>query len=146
MTVKATQPPAGGDAPPVTARLSGGERLDLVALATEICRQYRLEFPDEQGRYGDAGNAWCIHDNQHLLSWAIEAANGHLDMSEQVSWLASVLAARGFPLPRLARDLDLAAVVMQGRVSGAPGALVAGQLRDAAALVRTDDDSLDQAS
>ena len=49
-----TEPPSGAPAP-VTAELRDGEELDLRALAHEICRRYRYEFPDEQARYGDAG-------------------------------------------------------------------------------------------
>ncbi|MCW2529656.1 MAG: hypothetical protein JWM76_4516, partial [Pseudonocardiales bacterium] len=100
--------PPGGDPPPVSARLSNGEEFDLVGLAVEICRRYRAEFPDEQARYGDAGNSWCVHDNQYLLFWAVESVNGHTEMNHEVAWLASVLGARGFPLDRLARNLDIA--------------------------------------
>jgi hypothetical protein len=58
------EPPSGAP-PPVTAELRDGETLDLRGLAQEICSRYRAEFPDEQDRYGDAGMAWCVHDNQH---------------------------------------------------------------------------------
>ena len=33
--------------------------LALFSLATAICERYRLEYPDERERYGDAGIAWC---------------------------------------------------------------------------------------
>jgi hypothetical protein len=70
-----TEPPSGAP-PPVTAELRDGEALDLRALAEEICRRYRDEFPDEEERYGDAGVAWCVHDNQHLLTgpWRSQTA------------------------------------------------------------------------
>ena len=107
-----TQPPSGSP-PPVAAVLTDGDvSLDLVALAAEICRLYREEFPDEEGRYGDAGMAWCVHDNQHILNWAVGAANGWVDLSKELAWLARVLEARNFPLERLARDLEIAADVV----------------------------------
>jgi hypothetical protein len=103
-----TEPPSGAPAP-VTATLREGRSLDLHALAEEICRRYRAEFPDEQERYGDAGVAWCLHDNQHLLNWAVVEANGFGGFGERLEWLASVLHARDFPVERLARDLEIAA-------------------------------------
>jgi len=130
-------PPSGGDPAPVSAVLADGRALDLVALATEICRRYREEFPDEEERYGEAGNAWCVHDNQHLLNWAVEAANEQSDMRNDVAWLASVLESRGFPIERLARDLDLAGVVAGQRIAGQPGGQVSGVLSDAAEFVRS---------
>jgi hypothetical protein len=101
-----TEPPSGAPAP-VTAELRDGEELDLRALAHEICRRYRYEFPDEQARYGDAGIAWCVHDNQHLLNWAVAESNGYGGFERQLTWLAGVLEARDFPLERLARNLDI---------------------------------------
>jgi hypothetical protein len=127
--------PPSGHAPPVEAEL-GGRAVALVPLAEEICRRYRSEFPDEQGRYGDAGQAWCVHDNQHLLFWAAGAAEGWVDMEQEVQWLAGVLAARDFPLDRLARDLDLAADVVRERVGGEDGGLWADVLAGGATTVR----------
>jgi hypothetical protein len=106
-----TEPPSGYP-PPVTAELHGG-RIDLRALAEEICARYRAEFPDEQHRYGDAGIAWCVHDNQHILNWAVTELNGYGGFDRQLAWLAGVLEARDFPLDRLARNLDLAAAVSE---------------------------------
>jgi len=97
----------------LTAELPGGGTLDLRALAERICARYRAEFPDEQERYGDAGVAWCIHDNQHLLNWAIIASNGFGGFEPKLAWLAGVLDARDFPLERLARDLEIAAAVVE---------------------------------
>jgi hypothetical protein len=105
-----TEPPSGAPAP-VSAELRDGEVLDLRSLAQEICHRYRDEFPDEQARYGDAGMAWCVHDNQHLLNWAVTESNGYGGFERQLTWLADVLEARSFPLERLARDLDIAAAV-----------------------------------
>jgi hypothetical protein len=105
-----TEPPSGYP-PPVNAELDGGRMLDLRPLAQEICARYRAEFPDEQQRYGDAGIAWCVHDNQHILNWAVTELNGYGGFERQLAWLAGVLEARDFPLDRLARNLDIAAAV-----------------------------------
>jgi hypothetical protein len=67
--------------------------LDLRPLAQEICRRYRYEFPDEQARYGDAGMAWCVHDNQHLLNWAVAESNGYGGLELRLMWLAGVLSS-----------------------------------------------------
>ena len=112
---------------PDTARLHGAE-IDLIEPAREICRRYRLEFPDEQGRYGEAGMAWCVHDNQHILSWAVMAVEYELGMERQLEWLAGVLGSRDFPLERLVRDLEIAAEVVED-------AAVAERLRGGAAFV-----------
>src|SRR6478752_4939367 len=122
MTERTLRPPEGGDeAPRVSSPLAGGDPLDLVLLATVICERYGLEFPDERERYGEAGIAWCVHDNQHLLNWATESVNGELDIRPEVAWLATVLEARDFPVDRLARDLEIAADVVIGRVAGPGG-------------------------
>jgi hypothetical protein len=97
---------------PDTATLRGAP-FDLVAPAREICRRYRAEFPDEEGRYGDAGMAWCVHDNQHILSWAAMAVEYEVGMERQLEWLADVLRSRDFPIERLVRDLELAAEVVE---------------------------------
>jgi hypothetical protein len=97
---------------PGTAQLRGAP-FDLVAPAREICRRYRLEFPDEEGRYGDAGMAWCVHDNQHILSWAAMAVEYDLGMERQLEWLAEVLGNRDFPIERLVRNLEIAAEVVE---------------------------------
>ena len=106
-----TRPPSG-QPPPVTAELRGGGTLELRPLAREICRRYRAEFPDEEERYGDAGMAWCLHDNQYILSWAVTEHNGYGGFDRQLTWLAGVLEARDFPLDRLARNLEIAAEVV----------------------------------
>jgi hypothetical protein len=113
-----------------------GGPLDLVALAAEVCRRYRLEFPDERRRYGAAGVAWCLHDNQHLLNWAVESVNGELDMNHEVSWLANVLETRGFPISRLARTLDIAAEVVRDQLPAGRRTKLARLLTNTAAFVR----------
>lgn len=133
--VRRLEPPSG-EQPPDMALTTAGESFNLVPLAQDICRRYHLEFPDEQERYGDAGQAWCLHDNQYLLSWAAEAACGFLDMNREVTWLATVLEARGFPLDRLARNLEIGAAVVRDQLSPEPGEALAVVLADAVALVR----------
>jgi hypothetical protein len=123
-----TESPSGA-APPEAAQLDGGELLDLRALAEEICSRYRAEFPDERERYGDAGIAWCIHDNQHILNWAVTEANGLGGFERQVGWLAGVLGARDFPLDRLARDLEIAAAVLEESGARRPAEVVADGAR-----------------
>lgn len=136
MSRRAAEPPSG-EAPPSSAELGDDEPLDLIELAREICRRYRAEFPDEEERYGPAGAVWCVHDNQWLLSWGAESVAGYLDMDAEVGWLASVLEARGFPLDRLCRDLEIAAEVVLERVNGTLGTQLAGVLVDAVRFVRS---------
>lgn len=127
--------PPSGFPPPDEARLENGTTLDLPSLAQEICRRYREEFPDEIERYGDAGMAWCRHDNQHILAWGAMATRGHLDLWSKIEWLAGVLAARDFPLPRLARNLEIAAEVL-GEIAPEADGGVGIELRAAAGRVR----------
>ena len=129
--------PPSGHPPPERARLDDGTELDLRHLAAEVCRRYRDAYPDEQGRYGEAGVAWCLHDNQHLLNWAVLELRGFGDMRGDVSWLAGVLEARAFPLDRLAHDLDLAADVLEAHAPAPPE--LAAALRRAARHVRDTD-------
>ena len=113
MTRRDISPPRGGTPPPAVSRDVRGREIELRPLAVEICRRYRKEFPDEEERYGEAGNAWCVHDNLHILNWAfLETAHVSV-LDHQVRWLGRVLAAREFPVERLARDLELAADVVR---------------------------------
>lgn len=115
-----TVPPSGAAAP-TEAYDSAGTVIDLQALAREICRRYRAEYPDEEGRYGSAGVQWCLHDNQYLLAWAIQdARDDTVVLAEQAAWLADVLAARGFPPERLAGNLRIAAEVVRDRDAAGP--------------------------
>jgi hypothetical protein len=52
-------------------------------------------------------------------------------LEREVAWLTNVLRSRGFPLDHLARNLDLAASVVDEQLSDAGGA-VAERLRAAA--------------
>ena len=119
--------PPSGARPPTQAVLVGEHvPVELLPLAEESCRRYRAEFPDEQGRYGDAGVAWCVHDNQYILNWAIGARNKRVDLTRELTWLARVLEARDFPLDRLARDLEIAADVVADRFPPVAEELTAG--------------------
>ena len=124
-----------GTAAPMQATAPDGTTLDLRDLAREVCRRYREEFPDEDRRYGDAGQAWCVHDNQYLLHWALLDERGTTSLDDQVAWLARVLHARAFPLDRLARDLELCADVV-GETGRPWAAGVAARLRAATAAAR----------
>jgi hypothetical protein len=126
--------PPSGHPPPRDARLGGGT-VDPERLAARICERYSALYPDERERYGAAGDAWCRHDNQHILSWAIAAGSGLVDFSREIGWLARVLAARDFPLDRLAHDLELAAEELEAD-QGADAAEAAAVLRRGAAQVR----------
>ena len=130
-------PPSGHPAP-TEASLGRDAKVSLLPIAQEICRRYRAEFPDEDERYGDAGTAWCVHDNQHLLNWGAGAVRGLIDMNPEVAWLATVLHARGFPVDRLARDLDIGAEVVLDHVDGEEGRQLSAVLAAAAAFVRTE--------
>jgi hypothetical protein len=101
--------------PPTLARLPGGRTIELAEAAAEICRRYAAEFPDEAPRYGDAWMPWCRHDNQHILNWAASDLAGLDDLDRRLDWLWDVLAARGFPVERVPRNLELAAAVMRER-------------------------------
>ena len=119
--------PPGGAAAPLDVQAPDGTTIDLRSLAKDVCARYRSEFPDEEERYGDAGQAWCVHDNQYILHWALLDAQGATTLGDQIAWLARVLHARDFPLDRLRRNLEIAAEVVEW--TGSPWAGdVAGRL------------------
>ena len=127
-------PPSGAEPPDLVVLPDGGE-VDVRVLAQEVCRRYRAEFPDEEQRYGSAGHAWCVHDNRHVLQWALLDPSGLVVLPDQVAWLAQVLGARDFPLDRLRRNLELCAEVVEE--TRAPWAAdVARRLRAATGAVR----------
>lgn len=105
----------GGMAPPAEARLPGGRVVELAEAAAEICRRYAAEFADEEARYGDAWMPWCRHDNQHIVNWAAEDVAGFDDLDRHLDWLWDLLAARGFPVERIPRNLALGADVLRER-------------------------------
>ena len=122
--------------PEVPQRMTvDGETLRLVGLAEEVADRFLAEFPDEAARHGERGHEWCIHDNHYLLAWAVDDLEGHGLMERQVTWLSGVLAARGYPLERLARDLEIAADVVRQR-AGRAGPAVGERLLAGADLVR----------
>jgi hypothetical protein len=128
--VKRLEPPSGQAAP--IDVVVGGRRVGLVGFAEEVTRRYLAEFPDDLDRYGAAVRDWGEHDTRWLLSWAALDGDGQgVDFSEQLAWLARVLDARGFPLERLARNLEIAADVIAGALHEATTPLRAGarQLR-----------------
>ena len=110
-----------GAPPPASATLPGGGSLELPALAEEVSRRYFDEFPEDLDRYGAEARDWCVHDNQYILAWAIGDLAGHPMLARQVAWLASLLDARGYPLDRLARNLELAAAVLGERLPESSG-------------------------
>ncbi len=124
----------GGHPPPRRGELPDGTVVDFEVLATEIWNRYRARYPDEEERYGELAAEWCIHDNQHLLNWAVLEVRGYGEMSADVRWLAGVLDARGYPLERLADDLEIAADVVTEHPF-AHAADVARSLRRSAELV-----------
>jgi hypothetical protein len=130
---RALSPPSGWPAPgDVTL---AGAHVQLAPLAGEIADRYFREFPDDLERYGEAARAWEVHDTSHCLQWAVLDAEGLVDLRREVDWLAKVLHARGFPLDRLARNLELGADVVAEQL-GEPGRSVAQRLRSAAGAVR----------
>ena len=132
MSDRRTAPPPTGTPAPRVAPGPDGD-IDLVALARTVCGWYDAEFPDERERYGPAGMAWCEHDNQHLLNWAVaDVHGGFVNLLDQVGWLGRVLAARDFPLPRLARNLELCGQVVETELGEDR---LAARLREASASV-----------
>lgn len=134
--------PPSGRPPPTTVSLPDSAELDLLALSQEICRRYLAEFPDEVGRYGEPGTAWCVHDNQHILNWAALSLGWFVDLEKEIAWLARVLEARDFPLKRLSRDIEIAAEVVEHEDGGQIPPLAAA-LRSAARFVASKPSFLD---
>jgi hypothetical protein len=122
--------------PAPTSAPFGARRIALLPLAEAIADRYFDEFPDDLERYGEAARPWEIHDTSHCLQWAVLDAQGLADLGREVTWLATVLSARDFPLEHLARNLELAADVVEEQLSES-GAAIGSRLRAAAAVVRT---------
>ena len=125
-------PPSGAPAP-VSAKLAD-RPIALLPLAETIADRYFAEFPEDAARYGDAARPWEIHDTSYCLYWAFLDVEGGADLAREIAWLADVLGARGFPLEHLARNLELAADVVEECVEGS--AAVAAGLRTAASSTR----------
>lgn len=126
------QPPSGGMAPPATATLQDGTRLELRPLAQSISDAHFARHPDELARYGQAGREWCTHDNQHLLNWAALDLAGRIDFDERLRWLARVLTSRGYPVERLADNLRSGAAVVSRQANGTSLRVLADRLSSAA--------------
>jgi hypothetical protein len=119
---------------PTSATLSG-ERIALRPLAEAVAKRYFDEFPEDLGRYGEAARAWEIHDTSHCLQWAILDAEGLVSLEREIAWLTTVLGARDFPLEQLARNLEIAAEVVEAALAES-GPAIGSRLRAAAADVR----------
>ena len=87
--------------------------------------------------------AWCRHDNQHILNWAVVTLRFSIQLESQLSWLARILEAREFPLDRLARNLEIAAEVVAKQVSARYADELAAELLGGASLIRSRSTFLD---
>jgi hypothetical protein len=128
--------PPSGMAPPATATLPDGVVLDLRPLACEITDRHLSRHPEDVERYGDVARDWGVHDNQHLINWAVLDARGALSFEEQLGWLANVLGSRGYPLANLADNLETAAETTRELVTSGHTTQVAGTLEAGAEFVR----------
>jgi hypothetical protein len=54
-----------------------------------------------------------LHDNQHILNWAILSLDGSVKFERELAWLARVLEARDFPLAQLTRGVELLAAAVR---------------------------------
>ena len=126
-----TRRPSGA-APPTSATLAGRE-IELGPLAEAVADRYFEEFPEDLERYGDAARAWEVHDTSYCLHWAALDVEGFASLDREIAWLSNVLRTRGFPLEHLARNLELAADVVDERVASPE---VAERLRAAAGIAR----------
>lgn len=140
MTVGRERPlkPPSGMAPPARATLPDGVVLDLTGLAAQISTKHLRRHPDDVARYGDAVRDWCVHDNQHLLNWAVLDLRRELDFGSQVTWLAGVLGSRGYPLASLADDLQVAAETVRESVASDYATALADVLASGVALIELD--------
>jgi hypothetical protein len=92
--------------PPATAPGPDGEDIDLIPIARRACQDFVAEYPGYTERYGPPGMQWCVHDNQHILTWALMDSPASV-FERELAWLARVLEARDFPLDQLARGVEL---------------------------------------
>jgi hypothetical protein len=131
------EPPSGAD-PPASFELADGAIIDLGPLARQCTEQYYKLYPDDLERYGTSGQAWCEHDTRYLLAWALEDARaGTVNAVEQVQWLGRVLAARAYPIERLARHVELTAAALRIPELGETGARAAERMREAASALES---------
>ena len=97
-----------GELPPMEMDLDG-TRIDLLAIATEAADRHHERHPEDAGRFGEAARAWCVHDTQWLVAWAILDVQGYASFADQLEWLTGVLRARGYPIEHVAESLIVAA-------------------------------------
>ncbi len=118
--------------PPTAARLPDGRSVELRPLAEKITDAHLSRHPEDVERYGaDLARQWGVHDNQHLLNWAI----GDIDLEGQARWLARVLDARGYPVANLVDNLMTGAGIVSGEIPGDAGETIAERMRAAARAV-----------
>jgi hypothetical protein len=123
--------PPSGQQPPPEANLQDGRAIELHGLAAAASDRHLADHPELIERYGPHTRAWCVHDLQWLLLWAIQDADGQgVDFAQQLDWLVRVLEARDYPLPSLADALD----TLAAEVGALPGA--GDRLRVGVAQVR----------
>lgn len=118
--------------------LPGGEEVNLVVLAELVSERHLERHPEDAEAYGlDLAWRWAVHDNQHILQWAIEDR----DLEGQLAWLARLLGARGYPVPNLLDNVLTGAAALEDRLPGGAGPVVAARMRAAAAAVAAADDA-----
>ncbi len=136
MSVRPPLSPPGGTPPPATATLMDGTAVDLQALAEKITDAHLERHPEDRERYGEElARAWCTHDNQHLLAWAVADI-----LPAQLAWLAGVLTARNYPLANLLDNVDTGAEAVRRQWPGAAGQEVSERMRAAARTLGQDSD------
>ena len=125
--------PPSGYPPPTGATLPDGSELDLVALAQEVCAEYRAEFPDEPGATGTPAWPGACTTTSTSSAGRPSRSTTRPGFHKEIGWLAGVLGARDFPLDRLERNLGIAAEVVAEQGLGEPGARLAERLRSGVA-------------
>jgi hypothetical protein len=125
--------PPSGFPPPTEAGTRDGEVVDLVRVAEHSAAAFIRAFPDYGERYGPVAIPWCVHDEQHLLNWAILSLRDQVDFEHELAWLARVLESRAFPLYWLAGGLELLARTMRELYPTLPD--VATRLDEGAAFI-----------
>ena len=129
MMEKRRPAPPSGEPPPARAMLPGGEAVELMPLAELVTERHLERHPEDVKVYGEElARQWGVHDNQHILQWAIEDR----DLAGQLAWLAGVLDARGYPVPNLIDNVRVAAGILEAELPPPAGAVVAERMRAAA--------------
>jgi hypothetical protein len=122
--------------PPPTDTVLDGQTIPLTPLAEAASRRHLARHPDDVETYGEQlAWDWCVHDLSHVLSWAFAERAGLDDLSKQMRWLATLLAAREYPVDNLADSLQECAAVVRDAHPGA-GDPVAARLDAVAEEIR----------